>query len=110
MTDSNAAILAAGNAHPLDAAGRPVPRDKHYPAIRYSDTSRDKKTGELIGVRVLSQDEDDALGDGWHDSPKKVNKVPKAKPEPKAAKAPKAPKAKPAAKEAAPAADTKAEK
>lgn len=72
MTDSNAAILAAGNAHPLNAAGQPVPRDKHFPAQRYSDKSRDKKTGELIGVRVASKDEDDALGDGWYDSPKKV--------------------------------------
>lgn len=63
MTDSNAEILRLGNAGP---------KDPHYPAQRYSDSSRDKKTGELVSVRVSSKEEDDALGPGWHDSPKKV--------------------------------------
>lgn len=75
--DSNEAILTHGNAHPVDAAGQPVPRSRDYPAQRYSDSSRTEK-GELVGVRVADQAADDALGPGWHDSPKKV-KAKKAK-------------------------------
>lgn len=62
--DSNEAILTHGNAHPVDAAGQPVPRSKHYPAIRYSATEEPR--------RVFTAAEEDALGDGWYDSPKKV--------------------------------------